>query len=205
MTRIAPGAPPAAPAAKVAVPWWVLPAIVLSGLTGALMARWIDASAPPPPAAPQATAPAAALAAASAIPLAPASAPAPPAAAAAADWSLSGVLMVDGRPAMALVSVGRAPAALLRAGDRLSATAVLASIEANAIWVQDGALRTRVPMSGAWATTARTLAPALPPDAASTPRVAAGAAVATPPAETPGTGNAAFRAAVEEKLKAMNR
>lgn len=184
------------------MPWWVLPAIVLSGLVGALMARWIDAPAPQPPVAPQVAAPAAVVNLAPAMPVASAAAPR---AAAPAELALSGVLMVDGRPAMALVSVGRAPAGLLRVGDRLTATAVLASIEANAIWVQDGTVRTRVPVSGSLAATARSPAPMVPSEAAAGTRVATGASVAPLPAEAPGAGNAAFRAAVEEKLKAMNR
>jgi len=111
--------------------------------------------------------------------------------------------MVDGRPAMALVGVGRAPAALLRIGDRLTATAVLASIEANAIWVQDGAIRTRVSVSTPPASTARAVVAVVPLQSSPESRAAEGAALS--PAEAPGTGNAAFRAAVEEKLKTMNR
>lgn len=124
-------------------------------------------------------------------------------AAPAARVELSGVLMVDGRPAMALVSVAGAPAVLLRQGDRVTATAVVASIEAGAVQLRDGDRISRIEVT-AWPTRISS-APLQP--AVSLPAVAAPAAGGAPAAagDTPGSGNAAFRAAIEDKIRSMNR
>ncbi len=186
------------------MPWWVLPAIVLSGFVGALMARWVDgpttapapaavatrADAPPttqPDSRPTATAPAA-----TAIPASP-----------AARVELSGVLMVDGRPAMALVSVAGAPAVLVRQGDRVTTTAVVAGIETSAMLLRDGDRVSRIEVTAA---PTRIAAAPLQPTVTAPPAPVPAAGVAPALAgDAPGSGNAAFRAAIEDKVRSMNR
>lgn len=199
MSRV-PAGPPAEGPARSAVPWWVLPAIVLSGFVGALMARWVDG----PPAAP---APAAVATAASLPPsLQPAasspavsSVPAAP----AARVELSGVLMVDGQPAMALVSVAGAPAVLVRQGDRVTATAAVAGIETNAMLLRDGDRVSRIEVTAA--PTRIAAAPLQSTVAAPTVAAPAAGVAPAPAGDAPGSGNAAFRAAIEDKIRSMNR
>jgi hypothetical protein len=195
-----PAGPPAVGPARAAVPWWVLPAIVLSGFVGALMARWVDGptAAPAPAAVTTVASPPPNLQPAVSSPSTLAVPPAP-----AARVELSGVLMVDGRPAMALVSVAGAPAVLVRQGDRVTATAAVAGIETHAILLRDGDRVSRIEVAASPIRIA--VAPLQPAVAA--PTVAAPAAgVAPPPAgDAPGSGNAAFRAAIEDKIRSMNR
>lgn len=211
MSRPNAGAP-AAHVARAPVPWWVLPAIVLAGFVGALMARWVDRPSASV-AAESAGASSAASAASAGRPVAvqtlePPRLAAPPAAslspAVAARVALSGVLMVDGRPAMALVSVAGAPAVLVRPGDRVTASAVVSGIEANAMLLREGEQVSRIEVTAGPVTVA---AAPLPPAATPAPQGAAPmAGAAAPPAgDAPGSGNAAFRAAIEDKVRSMNR
>lgn len=205
-TPPAAGGSPASPP-RTPVPWWVLPAIVLSGLVGALMTRWMDT--PPPAQAPAVAVdgPAAArVALAAPPPAAPPQLPPEsksPAAPPSGTIELSGVLMVAGQPAMALVSVGGGPAVLARPGDRITATAVVVGIEASAMQVRDGGRVARIEVS---AMPARIAPPAQRPVSPAPPDAAAAAGVAPAPAgDAPGSGNAAFRAAIEDKVRSMNR
>ena len=199
MSRV-PAGPPAEGPARATVPWWVLPAIVLSGFVGALMSRWVDG----PPAA---LAPAAAVTVASPPPNPQPAVLSPPLpalpAAPAARVELSGVLMVDGRPAMALVSVAGAPAVLVRQGDRVTATAAVAGIETNAMLLRDGDRVSRIEVTAS--PVRRAVAP-MQPGLAAPVAVAPAAGVAPAPSgDAPGSGNAAFRAAIEDKIRSMNR
>lgn len=214
-TPPAAGVPTASPP-RTPVPWWVLPAIVLSGLVGALMARWMEGPPPPVAQAPAIGVEGSAQARAtlpsplpSAPPMSPPDAKTPPAGAVPAPLSgaieLSGMLMVAGQPAMALVGVGGAPAVLVRPGDRITATAVVVSIEASAMQVRDGGRVSRIEVSSAPSRIAAApLRPVATAPADAMPAPAAGVAPA-PAEDAPGSGNAAFRAAIEDKVRAMGR
>lgn len=112
--------------------------------------------------------------------------------------------MVDGQPAMALVSVAGAPAVLVRQGDRVTATAAVAGIETNAMLLRDGDRVSRIEVTASPIRMA--VAPSKPPGVAVPTSAAPAAGVAPAPAgDAPGSGNAAFRAAIEDKIRSMNR
>jgi hypothetical protein len=122
--------------------------------------------------------------------------------------TLAGIATIDGVPSLALVVTGGRPA-LLRTGDPVDAAgAMVTAIEAQAavITAAGGATR-RLPLHGPAlaqsspapqpASSARAM-PALPP--------AGYGAVPMPPDDgRAGSGNAAFRAAVEERVRAMRK
>ena len=194
------------------VPWWVLPAIVLAGLAGAAATRWWEA--PPAhdgraPAMPSIGASAPAAPAAPAVPVRTAGVPAVEAE--SERIVVSGVLLVDGSPSLAVVTVGAAPPRLLRVGDAARPGATLLRIDADRVTVTDGSgvrtlavsgppteLQTRaaLPVTGVAASASREPAASVPP-----PEYGAIALPQVDPAA--GRGNAAFRAAVEAKARAM--
>jgi len=180
------------------LPWWVLPAVFAAGAVGALLARWTF----PAPLVETATAiaPAQGLAALQA-PSQAAPAPAASARPASPAVEMSGVVLIEGRPALALVAVDGAPATLRRPGDALGHGTVLLRVAAEGLVLSDGPRERHVRLTGPVTVVA---------DA---PQPAALAAMPPPPGtfalpaldEPAGSGNAAFRAAIEERVRALRR
>lgn len=116
---------------------------------------------------------------------------------------LAAVVSVDGVPSLALVTAD-APR-LVRAGDLLADGAAVLAVEERALVVRAAGIVQRLALAGpvvalaSPASAASSAAPSLPPPGY-------GAMPMPPQAdERVGSGNAAFRAAVEEKARSMRK
>lgn len=186
------------PASRTRAPWWVLPAVFAAGLCGALLSRGMAPAAAP--------AVVAAAGGTAATPAAPIQGPAQ-----ADHLSLQGVVVLDGQPLLALLrDASTGTVRVARDGDALGPGLVVRGIETE-----------RVTLAHAGGTLALSMAPVPPPSAVPAPRVppaampqAAGSPsggapasdiAALPPLPEGQNGNAAFRAAIEERLAALRR
>lgn len=180
-------------------PWWLWPALAVALAVAALVALIATPPAamiPPdnvemgkwPPASPSTSPPVAAASAAQpAVPV------------------LRAVVTVDGLPRLALVDSPKP--VLVQVGEVLPGGAAVLAIEPRALVLRDGGVELRLVLDGAVVALASLPAPA--PAAASTAQLPPPGygAIPMPPQgdERAGSGNAAFRAAVEDKARTMRQ
>lgn len=189
-------------------PGWLWPALAAALGLGALVAVALtppSMTVPPPekwamPAAPVASAP---------LPLPATSATLPPPAAPV----LKAIVTVDGAPRLALVE--HAGSRLVKVGDVLPDGAAVVAIEPRSLVLRDAGIELKLALDGA--VVALSSAPAAAPAPSSASASASASALPPPgygaipmppnPAEDQraGSGNAAFRAAVEHKARTMRQ
>lgn len=134
-------------------------------------------------------------------PAVPATLASPPSAPRAPVVTLAGLMVGADRQPLAVVSVDGGPESLVRVGDALGGTASVVRIDEGSLTYRFGSLEFRVtvrPRDGAPA-----LITLAPPVQTQPGFVAAAPAIARPAGTLPGSGNDAFRQAVDKKLQAI--
>lgn len=177
------------------VPKWLLPSwLAAAALGGWLVYAGIHTTAPlqAPAAAPTTSSPtqgpSSGAAASAGLPSAP---------------RLAGIVSLDGQPRLALLALPDAAPRLAAVGDVIPGVGAVTAIEPAALVAREGGSERRLVLAGAvvalQSATPAAAAPALPPPGF-------GAIPISPqPDPNVGSGNAAFRAMLEEKARAMRR